>query len=154
MKTKIFIMNFGPINKRIDYNPSRSEWINNAEALSRQISANIIMILGEKYFPEFKWDTKRNRKLLYDLCLKIINQGGGNGFYNARWVAFICAFNRREIETRHWIEKEKENWNESEEGMSVEALDKFYWDYWSALVGVQSGIEKKDIKWVKYRIEK
>ena len=136
-------MNVGHINKIIDYTPSRSELVNDAEALSRQISANVIMILGEKYLPEFKWDTKRNRKLLYDLCLKIINQGGGYSFHNGRWVAFLYAFHRREIETRHWIEKEKENWNESEEGISVEVLDKFYWDYWSALVGVQSGIEKK-----------
>jgi len=71
-------MNLDHINRIIDYAPSRKKWINDAEAISRQISANLIMILGEKYFLETKWNTKRNHKLLYNLCSKIINQGGGD----------------------------------------------------------------------------
>lgn len=112
-------MNLEHINKIIDYTPSRNGLVNDAEALSRQISANVIMILGGKYFSEIKWNTKRNHRLLYDLCNTIINQGGGHLFNNGRWLAFFRAFHRRDIETRHWIEKEKENWNESEGEMSV-----------------------------------
>ena len=146
-------MNLEHIANTIDYTPSRNEWINDAESISRQISANLIMILCGKYFSGIKWNTKRNHKLLYDLCKKIINQGGGYRFNNGRWAAFLYAFQRREIETRHWIEKEKETWSEREEGMSVEVLDKIYWDYSSSLTCFRAGIEEKDIKWITYGLK-
>ena len=147
-------MNLEHIANTIDYTPSRDEWINDAEAISRQISANLIMILCEKYFQGIKWNTKRNQKLLYNLLEKIINQGGGRDRFNARWAAFFDAFHRRETETRHWIEKEKKTWCEKEEGMSVEVLDKFYWDYRGALTSFSLGIEHRDIKWITYGLKK
>jgi len=148
-------MNLEHIVNMIDYTPSRNEWINDTEAISRQISANLIMVLCGKYFSGIKWNTKRNQKLLHNLCKKIINQqGGGYRFDNGRWVAFLYAFRRREIETHHWIEKEKEIWSEREEGMSVEVLDKFYWTYSSLLTTLGSGINEKDIERITYTLKK
>ena len=151
-------MNLEHIANTINYTPSRNEWINDAEVISRQISANLIMVLYGKYFSGIKWNTKRNHKLLCDLCNKLctqfINQGGRCRLNNGRWVAFLYAFDRRKIETCHWIEKEKETWSEREEGISVEILDKFYWDYSSLLTTLEAGINEKDIERITYWLEK
>jgi len=170
-------MNLEHINSTIDYTLLRNELVNDAEAISRQISANIIMILGGKYFPEIKWDTRRNHKLLYNICNKVINQGyrfnfnneneGVREFYSTfnvrvrrmvannsgKGAAFINAFHRRYIETRQWIEKEKETWNETEEGMSVEVLDKFWWDYFGFLTCVQNAIVEKAIEPIMWELK-